>query len=75
MENKHTFDEMDKDIIKFIRGFARKYGFAPSLRDIMDAVKLSSTSAMKYRLDWLEANGYLRPRVKGITRAYVVVKK
>ena len=75
MENKHTFDEMDKGILKVVRGFAKKYGFAPSLRNIMDSVGIKSTAAMKYRLDWLEANGYLRPRVKGITRAYVVVKK
>jgi repressor LexA len=72
--DKHSFDDMDKDILKAIKGFARKYGFGPSLRDIMDMVGIRSTSAMKYRLDWLEAEGYLRPRVKGITRAYVVVK-
>ena len=74
MNKSHDFDDMDKQIIKFIRGFARKYGFAPSLRDIMDAVKLSSTSAMKYRLDWLEQEGYLQARTKGMSRAYVVKK-
>ncbi|MDO5728892.1 MAG: transcriptional repressor LexA [Actinomycetaceae bacterium] len=47
-------------------------GFPPSVREIADAVGLSSPSSVKHQLDALEAKGYIR-RFPGLPRALEVV--
>src|SRR5215831_20338022 len=58
-----------EEILRFIRGFGR---YAPSMREIGEAVGLTSTSAVSYQLSSLQDKGYLR-RVLGRPRTVKVV--
>lgn len=48
-------------------------GFPPSVREIAEAVGLSSPSSVKHQLDALEAKGYIR-RFPGLPRALEVME-
>jgi repressor LexA len=56
-------------ILRFIQGFG---GYAPSMREIGEAVGLTSTSAVSYQLSCLQDKGYLR-RVPGRPRSVEVI--
>jgi len=58
-----------EEILQFIRDFGR---YAPSMREIGEAVGLTSTSAVSYQLSSLQDKGYLR-RVPGRPRTVEVV--
>ena len=58
-----------EEILQFIRDFGR---YAPSMREIGEAVGLTSTSAVSYQLSALQDKGYLR-RVPGRPRTVEVV--
>jgi repressor LexA len=58
-----------EEILQFIKGFGR---YAPSMREIGEAVGLTSTSAVSYQLSSLQNKGYLR-RVPGRPRTVEVV--
>jgi repressor LexA len=58
-----------EEILRFIQGFR---GYPPSMREIGDAVGLTSTSAVSYQLSCLQDKGYLR-RVPGRPRTVEVV--
>jgi repressor LexA len=47
-------------IIDFIRRFVADNGYPPTVRDIVAACHISSTSVVDYNLDILEREGYLR---------------
>ena len=49
-----------------------KQGYPPSVREIADAVGLSSPSSAKHQLDALEKKGYIR-RTPGLPRALEIV--
>lgn len=49
-------------------------GFPPSVREIAEAVGLSSPSSVKHQLDALEAKGYIR-RFPGLPRALEVMER
>jgi len=49
-----------KQILSFIRSFQRKRGFPPSIRDIVSACEISSTSVASYNLDILQRLGFIR---------------
>ncbi|MDR2454162.1 MAG: transcriptional repressor LexA [Bifidobacteriaceae bacterium] len=53
-----------KRIYEVIRQSVRRRGYAPSMREIGDAVGLSSPSSVKHQLEVLEAKGYLRRDAK-----------
>jgi repressor LexA len=57
------------EILRFIQGFG---GYPPSMREIGEAVGLTSTSAVSYQLSCLQDKGYLR-RVPGRPRSVEVV--
>jgi len=61
-------------VLRAIAAFWDREGFSPSIRDIMDATGISSTSVVKYHILKLERAGRLRwtPRV---ARSYVVVEE
>ena len=54
-------------ILEYIESFAQKNGYAPSVREIGDAVGLRSPSTVHAHLRILEENGYLQ-KSKGKTR-------
>lgn len=57
-----------QSILTFIRKFVRDKDYPPSIRDIKDACKISSTSVVDYNLKALERMGYIR-RDPEISRA------
>ena len=61
-------------ILEFIRDWVERYGYPPSVREIGEAVGLTSTSSVAHQLRALERKGYLRrdpnrPRAVGVRRA------
>ena len=61
-----------QQILDFIRDFTAENGFAPSIREIGNAVGLQSTASVSYHLRQLQAKGLLMgPGVKGAKRAVV----
>ncbi len=63
----HVLTWRQQRILHAIADFARRRGYAPSLREIGEAAELASTSAVSYQLSVLQRNGYLR-RVPGRPR-------
>ncbi|MFI0466431.1 transcriptional repressor LexA [Saccharopolyspora sp. 5N102] len=58
-------------VLEAIRKWMREHGYPPSVREIGDAVGLTSTSSVAYQLRVLERKGYLRrdphrPRTVGV---------
>lgn len=65
----------DDKFVTFLTKYQKKYGFPPSIREIMKAVGLSSTSAVSYRLEKLVEAKVVRHHRKGQARAYVVITR
>ncbi|MDR7303137.1 repressor LexA [Haloactinomyces albus] len=69
-----TADELSprqRKVLESIRAWMRDHGYPPSVREIGDAVGLTSTSSVAYQLRVLERKGYLRrdphrPRTVGV---------
>lgn len=49
-------DQRRKDILKFVRGYQKKNGFAPSIQQIADAVGIGKTG-VRFHLDALREDG------------------
>ena len=63
-------------ILDFVTDFTREYGFAPSVREIGQAVGLSSTASVSYHLHQLQEKGLLlAPAGKGRKRAGVTAQR
>jgi repressor LexA len=60
MTDRPELTKRQRDIIEFIKSFVEKYSYPPSVRDIGEAVGLSSTSSVHAQLSNLEEKGYLR---------------
>ena len=60
-------------ILDFINSFIQENGYAPSVREIGQAVGLSSTASVSYQLRQLQAKGLLqaRPNAPGRSRWWV----
>ena len=61
-----------KRVLEVIRDWVERFGYPPSVREIGEAVGLTSTSSVAYQLRALEKRGYLRrdpnrPRAVGVT--------
>ena len=52
--------EVQERILSFIAEHLHRNGFAPSMREIGDAIGMTSSSSVSYQLDRLEKLGYLR---------------
>ena len=68
---RHLSDRQNK-ILDFIREFIDRRGFPPSVRDIQEALHISSTSVVDYNLKALEERNMIR-RGRGISRAIELV--
>ncbi len=55
-------------ILEFIQGFIEDHDYPPSIRQIQEACKISSTSVVDYNLRILERQGYIR-RDREVSRA------
>jgi repressor LexA len=47
-------------ILAFIQGFTRENGFPPTIREIGEAFRISSTNGVRYYLTMLEKGGHLK---------------
>jgi repressor LexA len=55
-------NERAREILHFIRSFAREKGFPPTIREIGKAFGIASTNGVRYHLTILEKAGYLQRR-------------
>ena len=63
-------------ILDFVNEFVQENGFAPSVREIGQAVGLRSTASVSYHLQQLQEKGFLQsPGVKGRKRAIVTAQR
>jgi len=63
-----------REVLEVIRTWVERFGYPPSVREIGEAVGLTSTSSVAYQLRALEQKGYLRrdpnrPRAIGVLPA------
>ncbi len=54
-----TLSERQGKIVQFIKGFTLDNGYPPTIREIGEAVGISSTSVVNYNLNILQKEGYL----------------
>ena len=63
-------------ILTFVNEFVQENGFAPSVREIGEAVGLRSTASVSYHLNQLQEKGLLQsPGAKGRKRAIVTARR
>lgn len=62
-----------KAILKFLRGYMKKNGYAPTIQEIADAVGLVSPNATRNHLQKLAAEGYITMQPR-IARAIALVE-
>ena len=63
-----NLNEKQKNILKFIENYYIEYGISPSIREIQNGCKITSTSVVDYNLKSLQKKGYLNKR-SDISRA------
>jgi repressor LexA len=56
----HVLSWRQHKILEVIRDFGQRHGYAPTLREIAEAVGLASASTVSYQLSILQSKGYLR---------------
>ena len=61
-------------VLQAIKTFWAEEGYSPSIRDIMDATGISSTSVVWYHIDKLARAGAIK-RTPGVARSYVIIEK
>jgi repressor LexA len=64
----HELTWRRQKILHFIRYYAERRGYMPSLREIGEAAELASPSSVSYQLTELQRKGYLR-RIPGARAA------
>lgn len=68
----HMLTQRQRDVVEAIRSFTARAGYAPSYRDIGDALGGMSTNAVSDHLEALEKKGVIR-RTPGVPRSIVVI--
>src|SRR5688500_17970961 len=61
---KGKLSSRQEGMIQFIGRFTREKGYPPTIRQIGEAVKISSTSVVNYNLNKLERDGHLTRDLK-----------
>src|SRR5215469_47705 len=56
----HELSRRQRQILEVIREWVEQRGYAPTLREIAEAVGLTSKSSVAHQLSTLEKKGYLR---------------
>jgi len=72
MSERPELTNRQREILNFVRAFSEQNSYPPSVRDIGDAVGLSSTSSVHAQLNNLEEKGYLK-RGGSTARAITVI--
>lgn len=63
-----------QSILRFIRRFIEEHDYPPSIRQIQDGCRISSTSVVDYNLKKLESDGYIR-RDREVSRAIELLER
>ena len=58
--SKGKISKKQQEILEYIKSELLRVGYPPAVREICEAVKLSSTSSVHAHLESLEKNGYIR---------------
>jgi len=69
-----TLSERQRRILEFIEDYIDKHEFPPSIREIGNAVNISSTSVVNYNLKKLEAAQYIK-RDPSVSRGIRLLKR
>lgn len=67
MEDESKLSSRQKTVLAAIRELKNESGMPPTLREIADAVGLSSVASAKYQIDQLKAKGFL-DQVENVSR-------
>lgn len=67
-------NEKHVKVLQIIDTYSAKFGYPPTIREIMERAVLSSTSVVNYYLDQLEEKGYIE-RDRGVSRGLRVIKQ
>ena len=57
---QHALSERQEKVLQFVRDAVRRHGYPPCIREIGEAVGLSSTSSVSHQLRMLQKKGYLQ---------------
>ena len=63
-----------QSILRFLRQFIEDHDYPPSIRQIQDGCRISSTSVVDYNLKKLEGSGYIR-RDREVSRAIELLER
>ncbi|MFC1985765.1 transcriptional repressor LexA [Chloroflexota bacterium] len=69
-----TLSSKQQHMIDFIHRFWADRGYPPTVRDIVDGCRISSTSVVDYNLDILDREGYIR-RHSGVSRGIELLRR
>ncbi len=72
-KKKEGLSDKHVKVLQVLETFTEKNGYPPTIREICDRAKLSSTSVANYYLERLEEKGYIE-RDRGVSRGLRVVK-
>ncbi len=62
----------ERQVLEFITQFVQRYGFAPTLKEICEALSLSSVATVHEHIDHLRTKGYLK-KIDGAVRGLELV--
>lgn len=74
MKGASTLSPRQRRILMVIRDFSAEYGYPPTIRQIGEAVGISSTSVVSYNLSVLQRRGYLT-RDRDVSRGLRLVEE
>jgi len=69
-----TLSDRQQEILAFLKQYIDKNGYPPTIREIGQAVKTSSTSVVSYNLNLLQAKGYIQ-RDREISRGVKLIEE
>lgn len=69
-----TLTQREQDAVEFVQRYASYRGFAPTVREVGDAVGLTSSASAAALIDRLIGYGVLR-RTPGVPRSLVAVSE
>jgi repressor LexA len=71
IDTTHILTWRQKAIVNAVKDFIGVYGYVPTMREIGQAVGLSSSSSVHYQVRLLQSKGYLREMRPGRNKSDV----
>ena len=71
--NKSTLYPRERQVLEFISQFSQRFGYAPTLKEIGEALGMHSVATVHEHIDSLRQKGYVR-KLDGVGRGIEVVK-